>query len=85
MNYIKGNWYHTAILALALVLALLTYFFSGILQFVVCATSILVLAISIFLKAKYWRCPHCGHMLPWRTITIPVYCMQCGEKLDSED
>ena len=34
---------------------------------------------------KYWRCPKCGGLLPWKKRFLLIrYCPQCGEELDLE-
>ncbi|HWR23164.1 MAG TPA: hypothetical protein VN366_06755 [Feifaniaceae bacterium] len=76
MDYRKADRYSNILIIAALPAALLGYltlWISGI--------ALLLLAAGIYIKAKYWRCPHCGASLPWRTFTVPVHCMMCGEKL----
>jgi predicted RNA-binding Zn-ribbon protein involved in translation (DUF1610 family) len=36
---------------------------------------------SLFLYHRYNVCPHCGWLLPSRTLLIPTYCPECGKKL----
>lgn len=40
------------------------------------------IAAGMYLKFKYYRCPHCHSLLPLRTFSFPVYCPECGKKIE---
>ena len=46
----------------------------------IAVAGVLLLAAGALLKVCYWRCPHCGMLLPPREGNIR-YCPYCGGKL----
>ena len=69
------------ILAVAcLVIALLAFAFTGAMQMVVGVLAVLVACASVVVMLKYWRCPHCGSLLP-RSFAVPRYCPHCGKEM----
>ena len=47
---------------------------------VLAATAVLLLG-AVFLWLAFYRCPHCGRLLPLRRDSGPSLCHHCGEKL----
>ena len=82
MNYRKANLWNNILIVVAVIIAFLTYGFSGLAQYIIGGVAVLILIAALVIKGLYWRCPHCKSMLPWKSFTAPVHCMQCGKKLD---
>jgi DNA-directed RNA polymerase subunit RPC12/RpoP len=82
MGYKKANMWSNVLIFAGLFCAFLAYVFTSAGQYIAGILALILMAAAFIIKYKYWRCPHCGCMLPWRTIATPTYCMQCGNKLD---
>lgn len=84
MNYKKANRLSGIFFCLAIALAVLLFCFddvnAGFRTIVV--LSLLALIVGFGIKIKFFRCPHCHKILPFRTFSLPCYCPNCGEKLE---
>ena len=49
------------------------------------AAVIVLLLLELLQLAIFYRCPHCGRLLPFRQWATPVYCPYCGRELNTPD
>ncbi|NCA80163.1 MAG: zinc ribbon domain-containing protein [Sphingobacteriia bacterium] len=54
----------------------------GILYGIIFLFSATSISVGIYLKFKYYRCPHCHSLLPLRTFSFPTFCPGCGKKIE---
>lgn len=45
------------------------------------AAAIAVMALDLVQTLIFYRCPHCGRLLPFRHRSVPSYCPGCGREL----
>lgn len=51
----------------------------------VAAAAIVLLLLDLLQLAIFYRCPHCGRLLPFRQWAGPLYCPYCGRELNAQN
>ena len=49
------------------------------------AAAIVLLMLNLLQLAIFYRCPHCGRLLPFRQWAVPLYCPCCGRELNAQN
>lgn len=49
------------------------------------AAAIVLLLLDLLQLAVFYRCPHCGRLLPFRQWAGPLYCPCCGRELNAQN
>ena len=77
-----GKWGDAALIS-AVALSLCLYLFekTGIGFWIVSGLVFVLIIAGLFMKLRYYRCPHCGALLPLRTFIAPKFCPACGDAL----
>jgi hypothetical protein len=83
MNYKKANGLSGIFCAVGICLSFMLLLFpDGGPGFVLTAVAaLLFVAAGAAIKIMFYRCPHCGKLLPLRNAFID-YCPGCGDKLE---
>lgn len=40
-----------------------------------------MMILTLLMVGIFWRCPFCGHHLPWNGLFTTTYCHYCGKKV----
>ena len=83
MDYKKANTLSNIIFAAALVAALFLFVFDDASAgfYITIITSLALMICGIVIKVKFYRCPYCSSLLPFRS-AVGTFCRHCGKQLE---
>lgn len=81
VSYKRAREINKTASALGIMAAFVACASSGLFKNIMIGSTILCIAVAIFVALKYCKCPKCGESLPPRG-EAPDNCPKCGRKLD---
>ena len=86
MKYTKAKTIANTLIIVAALLFLSLYLFTKSAVFNTIMTIVFLLALalvaaSVIITVKYYRCPHCDSLLRVRGWGCPAHCPECGKAL----